>query len=182
MACSPGFPLKGGVVILLLLLFSFSARALPPPCTGNVIHAAHPYGKASLYKLLFHVYDAEFWTDDPQGWNMKSPHALYLIYRVSIDKADLVERTLEELHRDKAVTEAMIAEYRKHLPVLFTDVKDGESITALYQPDNGITFCHDGIVTGVLKDPALAKPFMGIWLGRNSSEPGLRNALLGKGE
>ena len=164
---------------LLVLFCSISAHA-EVPCTGNVIHAAHPYGKAALHKLLFHVYDAEFWTDDPHGWNMSTPHALYLVYHVSIEKADLVERTIEELHRNKAVTAAMIATYKKKLPLLFTDVQRGESITALYQPNTGVTFCHDGKVTGVLEDPALAEPFMGIWLGKDTSEPDLRDALLGK--
>jgi hypothetical protein len=174
-----GLSFMGGV-ICLLLTFSTPLFAAPPPCAGNSIHASAPYGKASLHKFFFHVYDAEFWTDDKGGWNMATPHALFLTYHVSIEKADLVERTLQELERNKAVTESMRAAYMHELPSLFTDVKEGESITALYQPDTGVTFCHNGIVTGVLKDMTLAKPFMGIWLGAFTSEPALRDGLLGK--
>lgn len=166
-------------LILLCLTLPQSALSASPPCTDKVFNANEPYGKASLHKLLFHVYDAEFWTDDPNGWSMKTPHALYLKYDVSIDKQDLVKRTLEELQRNKAVTSQMLEQYQEKLPSLFRDVRSGQTITALYQPGNGITFCHNAFNTGVL-DNKLAEPFMGIWLGKSSSEPDLRDALLGK--
>jgi hypothetical protein len=168
-------------IFLLSSVFWFQASASPPLCAAQVIRAAKPYGTASLHKLFFHVYDAQFWTDDVKGWNMATPHALHLTYDVEIEKADLVERTLEELDRNPAVTPAMRGAYAKELPSLYAEIKKGDTITAVSIPRKGIIFCHNGQVRGVLKDVALAKPFMGIWLGSTSSEPELRDGLLGKG-
>jgi hypothetical protein len=165
----------------LAVLTVFPAHAAPPPCAAQVISAVKPYGTASLHKLFFHVYDAAFWTDDANGWNMATPHALHLTYHVSIEKEDLVERTLEELDRNPAVTPAMRAAFGRELPSLYAEINDGDTITAVAIPSKGITFCHNGQVKGVLKDAAMAKPFMGIWLGDTSSEADLRDGLLGKG-
>ena len=167
------------VLFLLALLLLPAPAHATPACVGNAISASKPLGTSSLHKFVFHVYDGEFWTD-AKGWDMSKPHALHLKYFVNLDENDLTVQTVEEVSRDPSVTEAMKAEYRKILPTLYPYVKKGETITAFYQPDKGVTFCYNGKAKGVMTNLALAKPFMGIWLGKYSSELELRNALLGK--
>jgi Chalcone isomerase-like len=167
------------ITVILGFVISSTESHAAPACVGKAVSASKPLGKASLHKLVFHVYDGEFWTD-AKSWDMSEPHALHLTYFVNLDPNDLTEQTIEEVSRDPSVTEDMKEEYNEILPTLYPDVKKGETITALYQPKKGITFCHNGKVKGVMTNLALSKPFMGIWLGQYSSEPELRDKLLGK--
>jgi len=48
----------------------------------------------------------------------------------------------------------------------------------VYQPGQGATFFHRERQTGQISDE-LARHFFAIWLDPRSSEPGLRQALLG---
>ena len=70
-------------------------------------------------------------------------------------------------------------EWRADLERVLPDVVPGDSITAVYQPGKGATFFHREKETGRINDD-LAKHFLGIWLDPRTSEPSLRQALLGK--
>jgi len=61
---------------------------------------------------------------------------------------------------------------------LFPDVKSGDRITGVNQPDTGAVFWINGRLLGEVRDPAFAKQFFGIWLSPQTSEPQLRRALL----
>lgn len=149
-------------------------------CVQQYVRQNTPQGKASLNKLIFHVYDARFWTDSPDGkWSMDYPHALHLTYFVDIDAEDFLDRTLEELQHNPEVSEAMLGKYKAMLARLYPDVKDGDSITAAYSPAQGMQLCLNGKHLGNMTDNALIEPFFGIWLGKHSSEPKLRDGLLG---
>jgi hypothetical protein len=164
----------------LVMLTSFGGTASaskPPACIANYVKATAPYGTATLNKLVFHVYDAQFWTDG-KGWDKDAPYGLNLTYGVEIESKDFVERSLEELKHDPKVTQAMLAQFAKQLPPLMPNVAKGDSITAVSLPGGGAIFCHNGKPTGELKDAAMAQAFFGIWLGEHTSEPRLRNELL----
>lgn len=163
-------------LIGLLLPFMVSAK---PVSVTDYIQAQNPLGQGSLYKFLFHVYDAEFWTD-ADGWDKSKPYALDLKYFVSIGKEDFLKRTLKELRRNPAVTKEMLLEYERKLGFIYPDVEEGDTITALYIPDEGILFSHNNNKLGWMKEPELIEPFFSIWLGKYTSEPTLRNKLLGK--
>ena len=160
--------------ILMLCPLIASAK---PMLINDHIKAINPAGKASLHKFLFHVYDAEFWSDTP-GWSMDTPYALDLKYFVSIDKDDFLSRTIKELRRNPEVTDAMLEEYERKLGYIYPDVEKGDTITALYVPNEGLVFSHNNNTLGWIRDVKLVKPFMGIWLGKHTSEPSLRDALL----
>jgi hypothetical protein len=148
-----------------------------PACIAKALKARKPYGTATLNKLFFHVYDAEFWTDG-KGLQDSKPYALHLTYQVSIEKQDFLDRTMKELKRQPEVSKKMLEEFRTQLKGIYPDVKDGDSITALHVPKGGVQFCFNGKPIGQLKNEALVKPFFGIWLGKNTSEPKVRDQLL----
>jgi hypothetical protein len=64
---------------------------------------------------------------------------------------------------------------------LFPDVKENDRITGLNLPGMGARFFVNGALKGDIRDPQFAKLFFGIWLSEKTSEPALRNALLGRG-
>jgi hypothetical protein len=49
----------------------------------------------------------------------------------------------------------------------------------VYRPGEGATFYQQDIETGRIDD-ALARSFFGVWLDPRTSEPTLRQALLGE--
>lgn len=169
---------------LLLSVGDAYAAPLPACAASHPISASKPYGSAALNKLFFHVYDAELWVDDAHraNFNPSDPqarYALHLTYHVDIDAADFLERTLEELERQPNVTPAMKKAFHEQLTLIYPDVSDGQSITAVHDPDKGMILCHQGVVRGGIKDAGMIRAFFAIWLGEHSSEPALRDRLLG---
>ena len=161
------------VAVNLFTTASFAA----PKCGGVEINSEKPLGTATLNKLFWHVYDAEFWSD-VKGWSMDSPHALHLKYFADIESEDFVERSLEELQRNPKVNEKMLARFKSELPPLMPNVVEGDSITAAYSPEKGLVFCHNGKQTGVMSDTNMAEAFLGIWLSANTTELEMRKKLL----
>ena len=62
---------------------------------------------------------------------------------------------------------------------LFPDVGDGDTLVGLHLPGVGARFVLNGQVRGQVDDPLFARLFFGIWLSPQTSEPALRQALLG---
>ncbi len=171
--------MKKYILMLCCFLIFYTANIAnsAPPCIASVVKSSKPQGTATLNKLLFHVYDVEFWSDSPK-WNMNSPHALHLTYFVDIDGEDFVERSLEELQHNKNVDAVMLEDFKRILPPLLPNVVEGDNISAVYRPNMGLFFCHNGKSTGVLRNAEMEQAFMGIWLGESTSEPDIRKKLL----
>jgi hypothetical protein len=68
------------------------------------------------------------------------------------------------------------------LQALMPDVRAGERLIGVYQPGLGLQLWHDGASLrelGTAPDALMARVFMGIWLDPSTSEPELRQRLLG---
>ncbi|MCE2927903.1 MAG: chalcone isomerase family protein [Rickettsiales bacterium] len=163
------------------LLLSFAALSLAPLAAlakpaeiEKTISAESPYGKAALTRLIFHAYDAELWTDT-RPWSYDAPFALSLTYRMDFTSEELVDKTLEELmriHGDRS-------SFKADLTSAFPAVKDGERITAVFLPKQGVRFYYNGSKTAVINSASFAREFFDIWLSEKTSEPRLRRKLLG---
>ena len=163
--------------LLLLFLIPVQAGATTrPPELSPVIHAAEPYGSGDMTWLRIPVYDASLWTD-ARNWSMESAFALTLDYHMSIKSNALVERTIEEMERQPGF-DAERRDYASELATVFPDVKDGDRITALYQPGEAVRFFHNAKYTGSMESKDFAQAFFGIWLGESTSEPEIRKKLL----
>ena len=161
----------------LLLPLSALAQTAKPPELAPYIHAAAPYGQGTLNKLWIHAYDAQLWTD-AKPWSMDKEYALSLRYGHDFDGGRIADRSIDEMRHDGSLPKEQEESYRKQLTAIFPDVKDGDIITALYQPDKGVTFFYNGKACGAITDKQFAKRFMGIWLSPATSEPELHGALL----
>jgi hypothetical protein len=58
------------------------------------------------------------------------------------------------------------------------NVRAGESITAIYSPDQGMQLLHQDRLLGELRDAEFARRFLGIWLATETSQRQLRQNLL----
>ena len=71
------------------------------------------------------------------------------------------------------------ASWQQWLQGAFPDVRAGDRITGINRPGEGAMFLTNGRQTGMVPDTAFARLFFGIWLSPRSSQPQLREALLG---
>jgi hypothetical protein len=165
--------------VLALMLLTAPALAAPAE-VASVIHADTPYGKGSYKALFITAYDAELWTD-AKGWSMKAPFALTQKYHMGFSTDDFVSRGTSEMkHVDPTLDDATMKRFGDEMAKVFPAVKEGDTITALYQPGKPVKFFHNGTATGEVADKAFAKPFFGIWLSPKTSGTSLRADLLHK--
>lgn len=139
-------------------------------------------GQGRLRFFGLHVYDAKLWSATAINTNnyATTPLALELIYGRSLYGKLIAERSLKEMQGVAAVSDAQAANWLDAMTQLFPDVKEGDRLTGVYKPGSNAVFWLNGKRLGEVADPAFAQAFFGIWLSANSSEPGLREQLLGK--
>jgi len=111
---------------------------------------------------------------------MNAPFAISLRYATDFTASSLVERSIEEMQHSGPLSKEQIASYSKQLGKIFPNVDEDDVITALYLPDKGVIFFYNGKPCGSIKDNAFAIRFLNIWLSPQTSEPQLRQELLGK--
>ncbi|NMM07870.1 MAG: hypothetical protein HHJ18_16835 [Polaromonas sp.] len=137
-------------------------------------------GKGRLTIWGFQVYDARLWA--PAGFAAGSyatqPLALELAYLRDFEAKDVAERSLQEMRRSQAISEAQAARWRAGLLRVIPNVSRGDRILGLHRPGVGAAFWVNGKVTGEIRDAEFARLFFGIWLSPQTSEPKLRDALL----
>jgi hypothetical protein len=159
---------------------AWSADA-PPPEVATAMPGATLRGEGRLRFLGMRVYGARlfvldgFRADDFQ----QHPAALELRYERELSGPRIAERSLVEMRKVGEVPEAKAGPWLAFMQKTFPDVKEGDRITGLHQPGEGMAFFVNGKAGGALRDAEFARLFMGIWLSPRSSEPALRRALLG---
>jgi len=164
-------------LILGLLMMVLLPGALLAEVTLFGLPDAQLVGRGQFSRFGFAVYEARLWA--PLGqYAPERPFALSLTYSRSIAGEKLVQASFDEMQKLQAPLAERL-EWRADLERVLPDVVPGDSITAVYQPGQGATFFHRDKQTGRINED-LAKHFLGIWLDPRTSEPSLRQALLGK--
>lgn len=141
----------------------------------NTIPDSQKIGSGVLSYLGFKIYEATFFSTDSSD---KAGFALSLDYLHKLSKDDLLQGTIKQLVHIGA-SASLIEKSEKELSAIFPNhVQEGERITAIYLPNNGTQFFHDGKFIGKISGDEFAKNFFGIWLASKSSSPNLRVKLL----
>ena len=175
---------------LLLGAFAAEVRAQSSPVTspnaaysrpevtglGGVV----PTAPVRLRVWGFEVYDARLWT--PVGFRHSAytqfSFALELQYLRKLEGAAIASRSIDEMRRVGSFSEAQAQSWLAAMRELFPNVRQGERITGINLPGVGAEFWVNGQRVGVVKDPAFARLFFGIWLDERTSEPKMRAQLL----
>lgn len=162
-------------------------RALAALAIAPLAHAQEPLpgtrlrGRGTLRFLGLAVYEARLWTRP--GFDAASyarhPFALELVYARALDGAAIVDRSLVEMRRQEALDAAREQAWRTLMQRAFPDVAEGDRLVGAYDGDGGVRFLHNGRATAQIRDIDFARLFFGIWLSPRTSEPDLRQALLG---
>lgn len=152
-----------------------AAATDPAPLPG-----ARLQGQGQMRFLGFEVYGARLWTRP--GFQAEDyaahPLALELSYHRHFTAEAIAKRSIEEMRRVGRFSEAQAQRWQQALQAALPDVKAGDTLTGLYQPGGPAVFRMGTRVVGEVADPEFARLFFGIWLSPQTSEPGLRQALI----
>jgi hypothetical protein len=165
------------------------AQSQLPAATAQEVAGALPQGQligqGRLTVWGFQVYDARLWAAAGfgAGGYASQPLALELAYLRAFDAVEVANRSLQEMRRSAAISDAQAARWTTELLRVIPDVRKGDRITGVHRPGVGALFWVNGQASGEIRDAEFARLFFGIWLSPNTSEPQLRQALLaGAGE
>ncbi|MFO1326089.1 MAG: hypothetical protein U1F56_01935 [Rubrivivax sp.] len=165
---------------LLLAAGAARARQLPPE-VGIEWPQAQLVGQAPLRVWGLHVYDARLWAPrrpTADDWPQRA-FALELVYARAFDGVRIADRSIEEMARQGTLApdqaERWLARLRRDIP----DVRAGDRLSGLHEPGRPARLHHNGRRVAEWDDAELVRRFFGIWLAPQTSEPALREALLG---
>lgn len=135
-------------------------------------------GKARLKVLFWKVYDAELYA--PKGdWSADEPFALSLNYLRKLEGEQIAKRTIVEIRKQGFEDEVTLARWFDDMRMIIPDVDKNTRITGVADTNQNTLFYSDGELIGEIKDPLFTQKFFDIWLGEKSSQPKMRNKLLG---
>jgi len=152
----------------------------PPELTGE-LPSARLQGSGRMRFLGLHIYDARLWVgaQPVTGEWSALPFALELQYARSLKGEQIAERSLKEMQRQGEIPEIAAERWLGNMKQLFPDVNAGDRITGLNVPGGGARFFVNGSFRGEPREADFARLFFGIWLSPRTSEPALRESLLG---
>ena len=135
-------------------------------------------GEARLKVLFWNVYDAQLYA--PQGrWSMENSYALSLTYLRDLKGRKIAERSIEEIRNQGFSEEAKLTHWFEMLASIIPDVNEQNTIVGVADAQSNTRFFLDGQLIGEIQEPEFTRAFFNIWLGERTSEPELRDQLLG---
>ncbi|MBU25391.1 MAG: hypothetical protein CMD99_05115 [Gammaproteobacteria bacterium] len=135
-------------------------------------------GESRLRVLFWEIYDASFYATNGV-YDPEKPFALSLTYLREFSGSDIAQRSVDEIRSQGFSDESVLASWMVQLDAIFPDVVGGDQITGISQPSEGTRFFLNGTLIGTITDQNLSRRFFDIWLSKKTSEPGMRESLLG---
>jgi hypothetical protein len=99
-------------------------------------------------------------------------------YLTDIKSKDLIERTIEQWQHI-GLKESEYQKYVITLEAIWPNIKEGDSLALLMQKEKSVFYFNDKYL-GTIDDPNFGQMFIDIWLSKNTSQPSLREELLGE--
>lgn len=169
------------MLLALAAPWAAQARTVPPAEVEAAMPGARLQGSGRLSFLGLHVYDARLWVAEgfqPTDY-ASTPLALELIYARTLYGRLIAERTIAEMRKVGQVSDAQAQSWQAEMTKIFPDVSKGDRITGIQRPGEAARFYANAQRRGELRDVAFVPLFFGIWLSPRTSEPKLRQALIG---
>ncbi len=160
------------------VVYLFLALILNYPV--NAVELPHPplLGQAEFKWFFFSVYEVKLWSPDAKNL-YSNVLMLEIKYKKNFKGIDIAKQSEKELLHS-GIEMSVVDKWRKTLLEIFPDINAGDKILASFHPSNGITFYLNSTkVLGHIADLNFSKNFLDIWLGEKTSEPDLRDKLLG---
>jgi len=133
---------------------------------------------ARLKYMIWNVYDATLFT--PNGdYKSDSPFALELKYLVDLKGDKIAERSIVEMRKQGFLNEEKLNQWEEKMKEIFPNVEKGSSITGIRDSKGNAIFYKNEKLIGKFEDTEFTKNFFDIWLSPKTSEPEMREQLLG---
>lgn len=162
---------------------SATAASAPPELLQSWRGRPHLQGEGRLRFLGLLIYDVRLWTEgpglDPADW-ARQPLALEITYARGFDARQIAERSLGEMRRVETLPTGLAEQWLEAMSRIFPDIQPGDRLTGVHQPAGAARFFHNARLRGEVADAGFGPRFFGIWLGPSSSQPALREQLLGR--
>jgi hypothetical protein len=136
-------------------------------------------GEGVLRWFGFKVYEARLWTPK-KAHSADDVFALELVYDLSLQGKKIAERSVDEMRKQGGHDEATLKKWSDEMARIFPDIKKGESLIGVSIPGKEARFYSRDKLLAIVADPQFAKAFFDIWLSDKTSEPKLREKLLGR--
>lgn len=168
--------------LILLTVTPASAGSVAHPNAVVTQNLNNPQlvGEGRLKVMFWNVFDARLHAED----GIYAPNeafALSLTYLRELKGSHIVEKSMEEIERLSSgqIAQEVTSQWDQSLTEMLPDVSKGETITGVRTPQGTSRFYKDEQYLGEIDDPMFTQLFFSIWLGENSTQPALRNQLLG---
>lgn len=168
--------------VLMATPWAAHSQITAPAEVSSALPGLRLQGGGRLTYFALHIYDARLWVDAtfhaPRFAD--APLALELEYARSLQGELIAQRSLKEIRRTGDIGTSTADTWLAAMTRLFPDVAKGDRLTAVHQPGQALRFFFNGKLQGRIDDAEFAHRFIAIWLAPQTSEPQLRQALLGE--
>jgi hypothetical protein len=165
------------LVLALAVLLAAGASAAPLHL-HKYMENPQPVGSGDLRYLVWNVYTATLFA--PSGaWSPDAPFALHIVYHMDIQGEDIASRSIEEMRRQGLDDPEAARRFEARMAAVFPDVTGGTTLTGIRERDGGTLFYRNGAFIGAVREREFTDRFFAIWLAPDTSEPRLRERLLG---
>ncbi|UGA56594.1 chalcone isomerase family protein [Vibrio sp. VB16] len=165
---------------LVLLLLTASVSASP-------ISHLNKVGEGEMTYLFWTIYQAEFYRGVEQEKDNamivilakdENEKALKIEYFKSISKRALIDATIDQWQH-LGYRQNNIDKWAAPLERIWPDVEPGNTITIRVRKNGQSQFFFNDAPIGAIDSQDFGDAFLSIWLSENTSEPKLRQQLLG---
>ena len=154
--------------------------SLPTPISVDVAESKSLTRRGDAVMRFFglKVYDIRLWTPG-RPHRDEDVFALELVYDLGLKGAEIAKRSADEMRKIGYTDEAKLKRWTEAMMTAFPDVKQGDTLVGVSVPGKEARFYSRDKFLAAVPDPEFAKAFFGIWLSEKTSEPRLRERLLG---
>lgn len=164
--------------LLLSALVSSSFVAADAEIAERHVQDSDLVGKARMKVMFWNVFDASLYAEQGR-FDPAEPFVLSLSYLRELEGEKIVEKTIEEMAKQKRFKAQELASWSSQLDTIIDDVDASTTITGVRDSLGNTLFYRNGAPVGEITDVRFTQGFFDIWLGENTSEPKLRRQLLG---
>ncbi|WP_340679766.1 chalcone isomerase family protein [Paraglaciecola sp.] len=158
-------------ICILACFFAFSIAATP-------LSDLTKSGSGEMRYLWWSLYDAELYLAQLPYQANQWPQALKLTYQRDITKEDLIDATADQWQQLK-LSHPQQQTWLTQLAIIWPDIQKNDELILLIKDDGVSYFYFNQQLLGSISQAEFGPAFLAIWLDAGTSEPKLRQNLLG---
>lgn len=162
------------IKFLFILIFA----TLSVTTKAEVFSQFQKVGNGSMSWMFIDIYDASLFTKSGRYKAGVYPQVLNITYLKNIDKKRLISATKEQWEL-QTFSDENIKSWLKELESIWPNINSGDSLTFYVAENKRGDFYHNDSWLGGIDNPKFSEAFLSIWLSEKTSQPRLREQLLG---